>query len=470
MTTPQAEPETPFQVEGLTIECDEAKAVLADAVRLHEQGDFNAAVPFYIRAVTLAPNDPDILHASGIALGQAGKTREAIKHLTAALHFGKNSPDVWNALGMAFVELRALGNAERAFRQVVKRNPKSAMGWVQFGNFAYAAGQTELGAKRYDEAVKYPAQYADDLFAQSMIWLLRGQYRLGWRAYEARRDIGNWKIRNRQCANLKAPALGRTMVKKGTRILIEAEQGQGDAVMMARLIVPFAEHFGVTVVLQSHDALRDMLAGALPGVEVVNRSEIPEADGWVPLMSLPYYLRVPSPSWLPGPIAPFGERWTPPPRPDPLTSTISGNARRKPRIFVHQRGNAAHSYDFDRSVPSDAVLAPITESGKFEIVRAGFQAAGSDGEAVLMAEPTWRETVDLLKTCDRCLTVDTGLAHVAASLGMPTDIMIPTLPEWRWSLLDKTPWYSNVTLRRRTHTDAWAPMIERIAEDYAALG
>ena len=127
---------------ALSYEFDEAKAALQSAITLHDAGNFSAAVPFYIRAVTLAPNDPDVLHASGIALGQAGKPVEAIKHLTAALALGKNTADVWNALGMAYIDTRKLGNAERCFRQVVTRHPNGASGWVNFGNFAYAGGDS----------------------------------------------------------------------------------------------------------------------------------------------------------------------------------------------------------------------------------------------------------------------------------------------------------------------------------------
>lgn len=448
-------------------EFDEVRAILDQAVKLHEAGDFNAAVPFYIRAVTLAPNDPNVLHATGIALGQAHKPREAVKHLLAALHFGKNTADVWNALGMAFIDLRKIGNAERCFRQVVTRAPHSATGWVNFGNIAYAGGTPDIGARRFDHALSHQARFADDRFAQSMIWLLRGQWRLGWRAYEARKEIGNWRIRNRQQHHLKAKEIRRHEIKKGMTILVEAEQGQGDAVMAARFLEPFAERYGVTVIFQSHNALADLMAGALD-CEVVDRTVIPKADGWVPLLSLPYFCQVSRPRDVPPPVRPFGETWQP--RVPPMASVLTG-CREGLRVFVHTRGNAAHSYDFDRSVPSEATLQPIADVPAIDLVRASFEEAGvgKDG-TVILNEPSWRETVDQLLTCDRCLTVDTGLAHVAGSLGIPTDLMVPSMPEWRWMLgTDRTVWYPSVKLWRRTHTAAWGPMVEQIAESYAAL-
>ena len=457
VTVPTLE-DTAVDADGQGAVIDNAKACLNEAVKHHASGDFNAAVPFYIRAVTLAPNDPDVLHATGIALGQSGHAREAVKHLTAALHFGKNDPDVWNALGMAFVELRVLGNAERCFRQVVQRNPKSATGWVNFGNFAYAAGQPDLGARRFDQAVSFRAAFVDDRFVQGMVWLLRGQWRLGWKAYEARKQIGNWRIRNHQQKGLKAPELTREQIKRGMRILVEAEQGQGDAVIAARFIQPFADLYGVEVVVQSHNALKDMLEQALPAFEVVDRQTIPAADGWVPMLSLPYFIGLSSPKHVPPPIKPFGQTW--------VRERRTGE---RLRVFVHPRGNANHSYDFDRSLPGDATWAPIADLPNVEVVRADFAPVAEAGGAMLAAEPSWRDTVDKLLTCDRCLTVDTSVAHVAGSLGIPTDLMVPTMPEWRWGFKDTTVWYPSVKLWHRKTTFAWDEMVGKIAESYAQM-
>ena len=437
----------------------EARQALAQAVRLHESGDLKAATPYYIRAVTLSPNDAEILHAAGIALGQAGKAQEARKFLEGALRAGKNTADVWSSLGMAFTELKMFGNAERCFRAAVQRDPNDVASWIAFGHFAYAAGKNDLGAQRYTQAVNIRTMRPTERFSQSMVWLLRGQYRLGWKHYEARRYVSNWLMRNRQQATLKAKPLDKSAIRHGMTVLVEAEQGQGDAVQFARFIAPFQAKYGVTVILQSHNALADALADGLWGVcEVVDRNVIPQCDGWLPMMSLPYYLGLTSPRHVPPPTVPFGVPWTP--------RVPDGTLR----LFVHPRGNAAHSYDFDRTIPDEALLAPFETDPRITVVKAQFRnVAQSDGPA-LLTEPTWRETVDQLLTCDRVLTVDTGLAHIAASLGIPTDILIPTMPEWRWGLgADRTPWYPSAKLWRRTHTFAWSDLLTEIHTFYQGL-
>ena len=68
----------------------------------------------------------------------------------------------------------------------------------------------------------------------------------------------------------------------------------------------------------------------------------------------------------------------------------------------------------------------------------------------------YAETAAAIATLDMVLTVDTSVAHLAASMGRPTWIMLPHCPEWRW-LRDRidTPWYDCVRLFRQPSAGDW---------------
>jgi len=67
---------------------------------------------------------------------------------------------------------------------------------------------------------------------------------------------------------------------------------------------------------------------------------------------------------------------------------------------------------------------------------------------------------------DLVISVDTSVAHLAASLGKPTFILIPYAPDWRWMLdRDDSPWYPTVKLYRQTTLGDWQPTLQALFKD-----
>jgi hypothetical protein len=72
------------------------------------------------------------------------------------------------------------------------------------------------------------------------------------------------------------------------------------------------------------------------------------------------------------------------------------------------------------------------------------------------------DTVRALEKCELVICADTSVAHLAASMGIPTWILIPYAADWRW-LLHRTdsPWYPSVKLFRQTVLNSWdEPILE----------
>ena len=44
----------------------------------------------------------------------------------------------------------------------------------------------------------------------------------------------------------------------------------------------------------------------------------------------------------------------------------------------------------------------------------------------------WRDTAIIVSKLDEVITVDTSLAHISGTLGVPTKVLISTVPDWRW--------------------------------------
>jgi len=74
------------------------------------------------------------------------------------------------------------------------------------------------------------------------------------------------------------------------------------------------------------------------------------------------------------------------------------------------------------------------------------------------------DTMAILKNVERLVTIDTSVAHIAGAIGVPTSLLLPRAPDWRWLLgRDDTPWYESLTLFRQETGYDWRGVVERVA-------
>ena len=67
---------------------------------------------------------------------------------------------------------------------------------------------------------------------------------------------------------------------------------------------------------------------------------------------------------------------------------------------------------------------------------------------------------------DEVVTVDTAMAHLAATLGVKTKILLPLASDFRWGLdSPTTPWYSTARLYRQKTIGDWTAPVREIIND-----
>ena len=68
------------------------------------------------------------------------------------------------------------------------------------------------------------------------------------------------------------------------------------------------------------------------------------------------------------------------------------------------------------------------------------------------------------------ITVDTAVAHLAGSLGVPTWVLVPRVPDWRWGYTgERTDWYPSMRLMRQEQKGDWTAILERVRRDLGSL-
>jgi ADP-heptose:LPS heptosyltransferase len=70
---------------------------------------------------------------------------------------------------------------------------------------------------------------------------------------------------------------------------------------------------------------------------------------------------------------------------------------------------------------------------------------------------------------DLVVTIDNSTAHMAAALGVPTWILLPFAPDWRWLLArEDSPWYPAMRLFRQSEPGQWQTVLEQVQIALAA--
>jgi Flp pilus assembly protein TadD len=69
-----------------------------------------------------------------------------------------------------------------------------------------------------------------------------------------------------------------------------------------------------------------------------------------------------------------------------------------------------------------------------------------------------------ISALDLVVSIDNTTVHVAGALGVPTWVLLPFIPNWRWgSDTEKSYWYPSLRLFRQAEINNWEELIERVA-------
>jgi len=284
---------------------------------------------------------------------------------------------------------------------------------------------------------------------------------LGWRGREAR-----WRVPGLPIAFPDGPGavwLGEQSIADKT-ILIYSDEGLGDALQFTRY-VPMLAALGAHVVLAVQDALQPLLS-TLPGLlHCLSRSDtnLPDVDFRCPVMSLPLAFGT-TLDTIPPPV-----RLSP-----PLDRVTAWQKRLDPhdrlRVGLAWSGSLGHPNDRERSIALQSLTTLLDVDATFVSLQK--DPRPDDGDLLLerteiidfTAQLTdFAETAALVSCLDLVITVDTSIAHLAATMGCPTWIMLPHTPDYRWLLKgDDSPWYPAVRLFRQTASREYTSVIERV--------
>jgi hypothetical protein len=77
---------------------------------------------------------------------------------------------------------------------------------------------------------------------------------------------------------------------------------------------------------------------------------------------------------------------------------------------------------------------------------------------------SFADTANLIASLDGVITVDTAVAHLAGSLGVPTLTLLPFPSDLIWGFADTTPWYPTMRCIRQRSRGDWVSVQSQVQE------
>ncbi len=440
---------------------------LAEITAFEQENRLDEADDLASRVLIAAPEQPHVLHMAGIIAYRKGRFGEAIDRMEKSMRlapevalYPRNMCEIYRGAGR-------LDEALQSGRHAVELSPGDSRAHFNLALIHYERLELDAAMAVAEQALALDPEFAEAHFEKAEALLLGGRLREGWESYE-------WRFKLKQAEGM-LPKTGKPQwngedLAPG-RLLIVADQGFGDCIQFARLIPWATAHAPAATLACSHDLVP--ILRQIPGISTIINSwdDAKDYDCYIPLSGLPRLASITtenipdSGGYLqadPEQIESWGKK---------LNRLAAPNKR---RIALVWAGRPSHKNDRKRTLKLSQFSPLFTIPGITLItVQKGdqiAQAGGYFGAAPLLnlgpEIDDFTDTMAILKNVEHLVTIDTSVAHIAGAIGVPTSLVLPYAPDWRWLLnRNDTPWYQSIRLYRQKKPYDWSGVIENVAKD-----
>jgi tetratricopeptide (TPR) repeat protein len=429
------------QAAGLRPEHAGAHAGLAAA--LLALGDAAGAERRAGEALALAPGDAHAAFTYACAQLQLGDAEAALAGFEALIAAAPEHARARHNRANALIDLNRLEEAREELEICLRLAPAQKEAWATLGYLLTIQGELAEAIAACERAIAIDPDFAVGQWNRGVALLLNGDFAGGFAAYEWRK---RHPVLRHYFAPLPAPEW-RGEALAGRHLLVRAEQGFGDTIMLSRFL-PRLAAAAARVTLCCKPALFPLFREQNIALLGLDAAADEKPDFAVDQMSLPHLLQL-TEATIPGAGGYL--------RADPARcAALDGMLPARPRVGLVWAGNVGHDNDRHRSLPPGA-LAPLLHLGGVNFV--SLQIGAREDEYALpgLMIRDYGDTAAIISQLDAVVSVDTSVAHLAGALGVPCQVLLSTACDWRWRLgRDCTAWYDSVRLHRQTRLDDWA--------------
>jgi len=444
------------------------KELIDNAIHLHQQGNLQKASKYYQYCINNGINDHRVFSNYGAILKDLGKLQEAEIFTRKAIKINPKSAIAFNNLGNIFIDQGNLQKAELYTRKAIKINPDYVKAYSNLGNILRSLGQLKESEASLQKAIELNPNSAEANYNLSCLELLKEDYQSGLEKYEFRLNQRKPTIPHKEILIRK---VDNEILQKGEKLLVVSEQGLGDTLQYMRY-VPYLRKKGLDVSFCAQKKLHSIIkaSGIDPGPMTQEQSILVSEGKWIPLLSLPRYLKVrPNNVIISEPYISSNDELK-----NKWKNILSKEKR--PIVGINWQGNKQLENTYQgRSIPLET-FSILCERNKITMLslQKGFGSeqlnnCSFQNKFVACQEEvnsTWDflENAAIIENCDLIITCDTSIAHLAGGMGKKVWLLLRDIPFWTWGLKgDSTFWYSSMKLFRQKERHNWDEVMERVS-------
>lgn len=455
---------------------------LLDAIHqahiLYDSGEIAACRNLCQQIQRQSPDRPRILNLLALIEYGAGNHARALEYIQTALEKRSDLLEFHNTMGLIYMAMGKPADANKSFIRAYEllpnkiNHPDLPKIYSNIANSLNVQGKYTEAIEFHNHALSINKNDPYALWNRGNIYLLHGRFDEGWEGYEHRFEV--------RFAEHKKNVLKHNIPKwdgsdlHGKRLLVQDEQGYGDTIQFSRYLPKLAD-YGGEVIFETRIPLAELLKDT-PGVMKIclKRDQIykkEDFDFHIHLCSLPGIFATDINS-IPDKL---DSLYINPEKINEWQSRLpAGNFR----VGLVWTGNLNNVLLRHRSCHLTLLEPLLACTG---VTYVGLQKGDKLGEVTDLPSSlqfinlgdefdSFSDTAAVIAQLDHIITIDTAIAHLAATMGKPVWLMLSLPPDFRWLLKRKdSPWYPTMKIFRQTEHGDWKPVVHEITEALQVL-
>lgn len=400
--------------------------------------------------------------------------KDSRKHLEKILTIDKSNFFAFNNLGKIYYEERKYNKSLNHYLKALELNRHSEILYNNLGLLYERKNKFKKAQLYFKNALDLKPDFFDCQFNLALLSLKIGNCKEGIKLYDAR--FFKKEKKNKSLINNDALKINLQEIEKNKKVYIIAEQGYGDIFQFSRIGL-ILKKIGFIVVFIINDELYEFFKNQKIFHEYVKKSDLDfnkiASNQIIPLLSIPRIFNLNIRDFI------FNDAYI---FADQNKSKYWANKINNNNINVGVVWSASdHLHNYERSIPIN-LLNKISKLKNIKLVSLhtkkhldGLNKNLADLRNILFFDNLdtkykFVDTAALIENLDLVISIDTGIAHLSASMGKKTWIILPYHHDWRWSLnSNKSYWYHSVKLFRSKKYNDWENIIKNVLLDLKKL-